>query len=48
LRERSFLDSSSVAADEPEIEDPDAMDNAILQALDEQHFASLRQLAKMI
>jgi hypothetical protein len=42
LRERSFLDSSSVAADEPEIEDPDAMDNAIRQALDEQHFASLR------
>jgi hypothetical protein len=39
------MDFSNVAAGEPEIEGPDAIDNAILQALDEQSFTSLRQLA---
>jgi hypothetical protein len=48
LRKQSFLDSSSVAADEREIEGPDAIDNATHHTLDEQPFASFFQFAKRI
>ena len=48
LRKRSFIHPSERAAEGPEIEASDAIDEAILQALDETRFPSLRQLAKRI
>jgi hypothetical protein len=48
LRKQSFVDSSALLPEDREIQGPDAIDNSILQALDEQSFASLRQIAKRI
>jgi hypothetical protein len=48
LRKRSFPHSSESGEEEPEIGSCDPIDRVILQALNEQPFASLRQLAKRI
>jgi hypothetical protein len=48
LRKRSFAGPSERPSHVPEIEGADSIDQAILQALDEAPFASLRQLAKRI
>jgi hypothetical protein len=48
LRKQSFADSSTLPPEDREIRGPETIDNAILQALDEQPFASLRQIAKRI
>jgi hypothetical protein len=45
LRMHSFADSSTLRPEDPEIQGPDAINNAILQALDEQPFASFRRIA---
>jgi hypothetical protein len=47
LHKQSFADSSILPLEDRETQGPDAIDNAILQALDERPFASLRQIAKM-
>jgi hypothetical protein len=46
LQKRSFAHLSERPPPEPEIEGVDPIDKAVLQALDEISFASLRQLAK--
>jgi hypothetical protein len=46
LRKRSFPHSSESAEEEPGIRSCDPIDRAILQALNQQPFSSLRQLAK--
>jgi hypothetical protein len=48
LCKRSFTGPSERPPHGPEIEGSDSIDQAILQALDETPFASLRQLAKRI
>jgi hypothetical protein len=48
LRKQSFADSSALLPGDREIQAPGAIDNAILQALDKQCFASLRHIAKRI
>jgi hypothetical protein len=48
LRKQSFADSSTLPPEDRETPGPDAINNVILQALDEQGFASLRQIAKRI
>jgi hypothetical protein len=48
LRKRNFDGRSEPTPLEPEIEGTDSIDEAILQALDETPFASIRQLAKRI
>jgi hypothetical protein len=48
LRKHSFADSSTLSPEDRESQGLDAIDNAILQALDEQPFASLRQITKRI
>jgi hypothetical protein len=48
LRKRSFPQFCESAEEEAEIGSSDLIDHAILQALNEQPFASLRQLAKRI
>jgi hypothetical protein len=45
LRKQSFADSLTTPPENREIQGPDVIDNAILQAL-EPLFASLRQIAK--
>jgi hypothetical protein len=46
LRKQSFANASHLAPEEPDFGAADTIDNATLQALDEQPFASLRQIAK--
>jgi hypothetical protein len=46
LRKQSFANASHLAPEEPDFGAADTIDNAILQALDEQSFASLRQISK--
>jgi hypothetical protein len=46
LRKQSFANASHLAPEEPDLGAADTIDNAILQALDKQAFASLRQIAK--
>jgi hypothetical protein len=46
LRKQSFANASYLAPEEPHLAAADTIDNAILQALDESPFASLRQIAK--
>jgi hypothetical protein len=46
LRKQSFVNASHLAPEEPDLGAADTIDNAILQALDEQPFVSLRQIAK--
>jgi hypothetical protein len=46
LRKQSFANASQLAPEEPDLGAADTIDNVILQALDEQPFASLRQIAK--
>jgi hypothetical protein len=48
LRKHNFLDPSEVAEDEPDIGSSDPIDHAILQAFNEQPFASLWQHVKRI
>jgi hypothetical protein len=48
LRKQSVADSSTLPPEDREIQCPDAIDNVILQALDEQPFASLRQIVNGI
>jgi hypothetical protein len=48
LRKESFPDSSEVTEEEHEIGSSDPIDRAILQILNEQPFALLRQLSKRI
>jgi hypothetical protein len=48
LRKQSLEDSSTLPREDREIQGPEAIDNAILQMLDEQAFVSLRQIAKRI
>jgi hypothetical protein len=48
LCKQGFADSSTLLPEDRETHGPDAIDNAILQALDEQPFASLRQIAMRI
>jgi hypothetical protein len=48
LRKQSFPDSWELAEEELEIGSSDSIDHAIVQALNEQPFGSLRQLAKRI
>jgi hypothetical protein len=47
LGKQSFANASHLATEEPDPWAAHTIDNAILQALDEQSFASLRQIAKM-
>jgi hypothetical protein len=46
LRKQSFANTSHLAPEEPDLGAADTIDNTVLQALDEQHFASFRQIAK--
>jgi hypothetical protein len=46
LRKQSFANVSHLAPEEPDLGATDPIDSVILQALDEQPFASLRQIAK--
>jgi anti-sigma factor ChrR (cupin superfamily) len=46
LRKQSFANASHPAPEEPDLGSANTIDNAILQALREQPFASLRQIAK--
>jgi hypothetical protein len=46
LRKQSFANASHLAPEEPDLGAAETIDNAILQALDEQPFASLHQIAK--
>jgi hypothetical protein len=46
LPKQNFANASHLAPEEPDLEVVDIIDNAILQALDEQPFVSLRQIAK--
>jgi hypothetical protein len=46
LRKQSFANASHLGPEEPDIGAADTIENAILQALDEQPFVSLRQIAK--
>jgi hypothetical protein len=48
LRKHSFLDSSELAEEETEIGSSEPIDRAIRQALNEQLFVSLQQIAKKI
>jgi hypothetical protein len=48
VRKRSFADSPQAHPEELETEESDPINSPILQALDEQPVASLRQLAKKI
>jgi hypothetical protein len=48
LRKQNFADSSKSPSEDCEIPGPNAIDNVILQALDEQPFASLPQITKRI
>jgi hypothetical protein len=46
LRKQNFANASHLASEEPDFGAADTIDNAVLQALDEQPLASLRQIAK--
>jgi hypothetical protein len=46
LRKQSFANASDLAPEERDLGAADTIDNAILQALDEQPFALLRRIAK--
>jgi hypothetical protein len=46
LRKQSFANASHLSPEEPDLGAADTIDNAILQALDEQPFGSFRQIAK--
>jgi hypothetical protein len=46
LRKQSFANALHLAPEESDLGAVDTIDNVILQALDEQPFASLRQIAK--
>jgi hypothetical protein len=46
LRKQSFANASPLAPEKPDLGAADTIDNVILQTLDEQPFASLRQIAK--
>jgi hypothetical protein len=48
LHKQSFADSSTLPSEYREIQGPATIDNVVLQALDEQPFASLHQIAKRI
>jgi hypothetical protein len=48
LRKQSFANALHMAPEEPGLGAADTIDNAILQALDKQRFASLHQIAKGI
>jgi hypothetical protein len=48
LRKQNFADSSTLSPEDREIQGPDAIDKAILQALDEHPYASLRQIGKRV
>jgi hypothetical protein len=45
LRKQSFASASHLAPEEPDLGAAGTIDNAILRTLDEQPFASLRQIA---
>jgi hypothetical protein len=46
LRKQSFTNASHLVPEEPDLGAADTIDNVIVQALDEQPFASLRKIAR--